>query len=772
MPEYSYIGKNVIRPDAIPKVTGEALFTADLNLPKMLVGKVLRSPHPHARIVSIDTSNALRLPGVKAIVTGADTPGEKWGVFPYTRDQRMIQTDRVRYVGDEVAGVAAVDEDTALEALDLIKVEYELLPAVFDPLDAMAEGAPVIHQEYPGNVHIHVSIDVGDVDAAFASAHLIREDTYRAVEDSYFMAEPYAVTASCDLAGNLEVWCPNAGPHMKSKPLANALRMPLSKIKVRKVCIGGAFGGRSEICPADFIASLLSIKTRRPVKIVYTREENSTATRMGHAMITTHKIGVDKNGVVQARQVTSYLDGGAYTSTGPIAVSVPFLCMEQAYRHPNVRFNGYRVYTNKPIRGMIRIHGRAFACGLEEQLDTVAAELGLDPVEIRLRNCRRPNEYPPTNSFIGSCGMVECIEKAAESSGFKEKFGKLPPYRGIGLGINSVQTGFPLGIRGGSQAFIKFNEDGGATIVSGVVDNGQGNDTMLIQIAAEELGLPMEEISLLSADTELTPNDPGSYSMVSTFAGGNAVRLAAIDAKKQLFEIAADKLEANPADLVARNNKIYVKGSPDISLPLAKVVRLALIQNKPIMGRGHFAPEVDHRREWVSNPSGQLSQAFSFGATVVEVEVDPETGVVTTLSATAAQDCGYALNPRLVEVQFESSVAMGGTGGMLTEGCRWHHGHLLNPTQLDYLVPVAADMPRVKNIIVQSLDPVGPYGAKEAGMSIAMSAAQAYMGAICNATGIRFKEFPITPDKIIAALEEKQNSLKKSDRSQDEGGKD
>jgi len=763
MSDYSVIGKSVPRLDAVPKVTGEARFTADLQLPRMLCGKILRSPHAHARILNIDVTQALKLPGVKAVITGKDTPGHKWGVFPYTRDQQMLQTSKVRYVGDEVAAVAAIDEETAEEALELITVDYEILPAVFDPLEAMKDDAPLVHEELKSNVHIHVPIQVGNVEQGFAKAHLIREDTFYADEDSYFMSEPYAVAASFDHAGNLEVWCPNAGPHMKSKPLSNALNLPLNKVKVRKICIGGAFGGRSEICPADFICSLLAMKTRRPVKIVYTREENSIATRQGHAMITTIKTGVDKNGVVVARDIKCILDGGAYTSTGPIAVSVPFLCHEQAYRVPDVRFNGYRVYTNKPIRGMIRIHGRSFACGIDQQLDRMGQELNIDPVEMRLRNARQPGETTSTGSYVASCGMTECIQKAAEKIGWKEKWEKLPPYHGIGIGINSVQTGFPLGIRGGSQAFIKFNEDGGVTVVSGVVDNGQGNDNMLIQVAAEELGMPMDQIELLSADTELTPNDPGSYSMVTTFAGGNAVRLAAQDARAQLFDLAANQLEANPADLVARDGNIYVKGSPDRAVPIPKVVRRALIKGKPIMGRGSFSPQVDHRREWVSNPHGQLSQAFSFGATAVELKVDPETGQVTVLKVVAAQDCGYALNPRMVEVQFEGGVAMGGQGGMLTEHHEWFQGHCLNPTMLDYKVPLACDMPPIETAIVETLDPAGPYGAKEAGMSVAMSAAQGYAGAICNATGVWYDRFPLTPERILEGLENKQLAEKKNE---------
>ncbi|HEY3277964.1 MAG TPA: xanthine dehydrogenase family protein molybdopterin-binding subunit [Syntrophorhabdaceae bacterium] len=758
MKKYSYVGKSAKRIDTASKACGEVLFTADLTLPRMLVGKVLRSPHSHARIVSIDTSKAEKLPGVKAVVTGKDGFGEKWGVFRYTQDQAFMPTDKVRYVGEEVAAVAAVDEDTALAALDLIDVRYELLPPVYTIEEAMAEGAPLIHEDKPGNLNIHVNIDVGDVEKGFRDSYLIVEDEFSAPEDSYFQSEPYAVVAQFDNNGNLEIWMPNAGPHLKAKPLSNCLHMPLSKVRVRKIAIGGHFGGRSEINPADVVCAFLAKKAKLPVKIVYTREENSVCTRQGHGMKVKIKTGVDKYGKVLARDITSYLDGGAYSSTGPIAVSVPFLCMEQAYRMDNVRFNGYRIFTNKPIRGMIRIHGRAFGTGVDLQLDMIGEKLGIDPIEMRLRNARQPGDTTPTKSFVASCGLSETIKITAEHSHFMEKFNKLPPFHGIGIGVNSVQTGFPMGIRGGSQAFIKFTEDGTVTVISGVVDNGQGNDNMIVQITSEELGLPPEDIQLVTADTEVTPSDPGSYSMCETFVGGNAVRLAAIDAKEQLFGVAAPMLKADAKDLVAKDRKIMVKDHPEISISLGKAVRTALARGQSISGQGSYWPKVDPKREWVENPYGQLCEAFSFGATIAEVKVDPETGMVEVIEVWAAQDLGMALNPKVVEGQFEGGIAMGGQGGMLTEYHLWNKGRVLNPNQLEYKVPLAADMPKINCYIVETIDPNGPYGAKESGMSVSMSAAQAYCGAICNAIGVYIKEYPITPDKILKALEEKNKS--------------
>lgn len=756
MEKFSLLGKDMKRIDTAAKATGEAIFSADLTLPRMLIGKALRSPYPHARIVAIDTSKAERLPGVKAVITAKDMCGDKWGVFRYTQDQQFLPTEKVRYVGEEVAAVAAIDEDTALQALMLIDVQYEVLPSVFTIDDAIAAGAPQLHDAYPNNINVHVKIDVGDIEKGFNESYLVREDLFSAPEDAYFQGEPYAVVAQFDQAGNLEIWMPNAGPHMKAKPLSNVLKIPLNKVRVRKITIGGAFGGRSEISPADVICAFLARKALRPVKIVYTREENTVATRQAHALVTKIKTGVDREGKVLARDITCHMDGGAYSSTGPIATSVPFLCMEQAYRMDNVRYNGYRILTNKPIRGMYRVHGRAFACGIDIQLDMIGAALGIDPLTMRLRNARQTGDYTPTRSYVASCGMTESIVKAGEKSGWKEKFGKLPSYHGIGIGCNSVQTGFPMGIRGGSQAFIKLNEDGGITVITGIVDNGQGNDNMVVQIAAEELGLTPDDVQLISADTEVTPSDPGSYAMCETFIGGNAVRLAAQDVKKKLFRIVAGEFGIGVDNLTARDRKIFVTENPEKSMSIAKAVRIALSRNESISGEGSYWPNVDPKREWVKNPYGQLSETFSFGTVIAEVKVDPETGQVEVLEVTAAQDVGFALNPQVIEGQFEGGVAMGGQGGMLSEFLQWHEGRVLNPTQFGYLVPLAIDMPKINNIIVETIDPKGPYGAKEAGMSVAMSAAQAYCGAISNAVGVYFHDYPITPDKIVQAIEKKK----------------
>ena len=756
MNDHSVAGQRRPRIDSVAKATGEALYTADLVLPRMLCGKILRSPHAHAKILNIDTSKAERLSGVKAIVTGKDTRGVKWGVFRYTRDQQLLPVDKVRYFGEEVAAVAAVDKDTAMEALELIRVDYEVLPAVFDPVEAMQPGAPRIHDHVENNVNVLVPVAVGDVEKGFAEAYYVREDRFTAVEHAYTQVEPYAVLASCDASGNLQVWLPNASPHTKAKALANLFKMPLHKVKVRKCYSGGAFGGRSDIFPGEFIAALLARKAGRPVKIVYTREESFTSVRQVHSHIVDVKTGVRKDGTFIATEIRSIMDGGAYSSTGPIAASVPFLVWEETYRLPNVRFQGYRIYTNKPIRGMYASHGRGFLGGLGMQLDMIAEELGIDAVEMRLRNALHTGDTQATGSRIISCGLSEAIQKAAEKSGWNEKRGKLPYGKGIGMGCNGMMVGFPMGIRGGSSAYLKFNEDAGATLISGVADTGAGNDSMMVQIAADVLGLRMDEINLVSADSEITTLDQGSYSQAAAFVSGNAVRAAAEDARRQLLAVAAEMLEADAGTLDLRDHRVFVVEEPEKNVPLHRIIRTALLKNRPIMGRGSYMPHVDLKREWTSNPRGQQAGTFSFGAFVAEVEVDTETGQVKLVQVTGAHDCGFAINPMGVEGQIEGNVGRAGVGASLLEEHYWDNGQMLNANMLEHKVPLAVDMPPVIHpIIVESMDPEGPFGAKEAGLAGAMNLFQAVGNAIYDAIGVWIKDFPLTPDKVLEAMARK-----------------
>ncbi len=756
MKDYKILGKGIPRIDTPMKATGEALFTADIKLPRMLTGRVLHSPHAHAVIKNIDTSKAEALLGVRAVVTREDSFDVRWGVFKYTQDHQLIAVDKVRFIGEEVAAVAAEDEETAQAALDLIEVEYEILPAVFDADKAMEEGAPLIHEDHPNNINIHVNIDVGDIEKGFTESHLVREDRFSSSGETYGMLEPYTVIASYKPAGSLEIWVPTASPHTKAKALSNLLKIPLNKVIVRRSNVGGALGGRSDIFPLDFITATLSRKAKRPVKITYNREESLTCTRQVHDMIVDVKTGVSKTGEILAQDIKVIMGGGGYSSTGPIAASVPFLVWEETYRLPSVRLNSYRVYTNKPIRGMYRCHGRAFLGGLGMQLDMIAHDLGIDPVEIRLRNALHAGEFQATGSKIFGCGLTDAIKGAAKKSDWTAKRGKMGPGRGIGMGANGMMCGFPMGIRGGSSAIIKFNEDGYPTILTGVVDNGQGNYHAMVQICAEVLGLNVPDIHLVAADTEVTTLDMGAYSQAAVFVGGNAVKNAAEDARKQIFSMAAELLDCSAAELDIAEGKVFVKNDPSRSLGLHKIIRKGLLDNTPVIGRGSYMPEVSRTREWVKNPVGQQAGTFSFGANVVEVEVDMETGEVSVVHATGFHDCGFPINLKGVEGQYEGSIASGGLGSTLMEEHLWKDGRMLNPDFLEYKMPLAVDMPEISANVVITDDPKGPFGAKEAGLFGSMNSFQAIGNAIFDATGVWIKEFPITPDKVLKALEEKK----------------
>jgi CO/xanthine dehydrogenase Mo-binding subunit len=747
------IGQSVPRTDSLAKVTGQAHYTADMKLPGMLVAKVLRSPYPHARLLAVDVSPALKIPGVKAAVIGSDGHGVKWGVFRYTQDHAMLPIDKVLYVGEDVAAVAAIDEETALEALDLIKVEYEPLPAVFDPVAAMAPEAPQIHDEYPGNINVHVHIDVGDVESAFRESFIVREDTFKAAGEAYAMMEPYAVVAHYN-SGYLDLWMPNAGPHVRAKALSNLLKIPLNKVRVRHVFSGGAFGGRSEVAPGDFITSLLSIKSGKPVKLVLSREENAISTRQVHDMIATIKTGVKQDGTILAKEFKVIYDGGAYSSTGPIAASIPYYVYEEAYRFPNVKYDGYRVYTNKGIRGMYGCHGRAFLAGNEVQLDMIAKELNIDPVEIRLRNGLVSGEQTATKSWITSGNLAEPIEKAAKKAGWNSKWGKLPRNKGIGMGCVAIMTGFPMGFRSGSSCYVKLNDDGHATVVTGIVDNGQGNESMAVQIASEVLGMPMEDINLISADTEATNLDPGAYSQAAAFVGGNAVKKACEDARRQILALASEKLGEPSEDLDLQDRMVVCLRNAEKKMPISWITREAFFRAKPVAGIGSYIPKIDFDREWVSRPFGQMAGTYSFGASVAEVEIDEETGKVAMPHFVTAHDCGKALNPMAVEGQMEGSVQQAGVAAII-EGNLWDEGFLLNPDLLEYKVPLACDMPEIDTIIVESGDPEGPFGAKEGGLTVRMNAYSAVACAVGDAIGVQFSELPLTPDRVLAMIEKK-----------------
>jgi len=776
MEELSYVGKSVPRKDGVEKATGRALYTVDMVLPGMLWGKILRSPYPHARILNIDTSRAERLPGVKAVVIGKDTLGIKHGFVEtprYPPDQYLLAMDRVRYIGEEVAAVAAIDEYVAEEALNLIQVDYEELPAVFDPEEAMKPEAPEIHPSHPKvkepykNIGGKTESGWGNVEKGFDKSYLVREDRFEGQLRTHCYMEPQATLASFDLSGKLNVWTSSQGPFIKRAKLATTLGLPFSNVRVLKAYVGGAYGGKIDLFSHEFCASLLSIKVQRPVKIVCTREEVFESARHGQPILVELKTGVKKDGTLVAQQVRVINNSGAYRGSGVVVI---FLCwgfVMLCYRIPNLKYEGYSVYTNNPVRAPQRGHGAPnLRFAVESQMDTIAEELGIHPVEIRLKNARQKGDILPNEDSVRNCGLVECIERAAEATRFKEIYGKRKSQegqrirRGLGMGVSSYFSG-SLIYPNTSAAIVKLNDDGTVSLLTGALDIGQGAETILCQIVAEELGVSMDDIRVVAADTETTPVDIGAWISGGAYVSGNAVKMAASDARRQLFEVAAQKLEANPEDLIAKNREISVKGIPGRSISFTQAVAASITKRRgnPIIGQGHFRTMKDiPAHPSLATTKGRWSDNYAFDAQVAEVEVDMETGQVKLVKATTAHDCGFPINPLLVEGQIDGQVSMA-QGHALWEEVLMKKGKTLTTSFLDYKIPCAKDLVESHyiDVITERYEKDTPYRTKEVGEGYVSGMVAAIANAVYDATGVRVKTFPILPEKILMGLKEKRN---------------
>lgn len=748
------VGKSLPRLDAVAKATGSADYVADLKLPRMLHGKILRSPLPHARILNVDMEQARRLPGVKAVVCGRDTPGVKYGILstrPSTLDEEALAVEKARYVGDEVAAAAAVDEETAREALDLIRVDYEELPAVFDPFEAMQKGAPKVH-DVDRNVGMEVNWTVGDVEAGFAEADHVREDVFSTHGQAHATLETHAALASFEPSGRLTLWSTTQSPYAMTKNLARTLGLREGDIRVIKPHLGGGFGGKHQMLSLDFAAAFLSMRTGRPVKIVHDREEEFYATRQRHPMTLTLKTGVKRDGALVAKACVNVADGGAYNSHGVLIIGRAGAQLSLIYRVPHFRYKGYLVYTNNPVGGAFRGFGNLQARFADEsQMDLLAADLGLDPVEIRLRNARQPDEVTPHGWKVTSCGLSECIREAAERIGWKEKRGKLPFGRGVGLATGGYYSGSRY-VHDTSGAYVRLLEDGSVGLITGAPDIGQGSDTALAQIAAEELGVRLEDVRVTSADSGLAPVDEGAFASRVTFVAGNAVKRAAADAKRQLLEKTAGLLEVHPDDLRVSGGRISVAGKPGLAMTVAEAVTAVMKADGGgnLLGRGTYAPDVEKLNP--ETGAGNISGAYSFGAQAAEVEVDVRTGRVKVLRMTAAIDCGRALNPLAVKGQMEGSIVMG-LGWALSEEFVRVEGKTLNTSFLDYHVPRVESVPPIEVTLVEALDPLGPFGAKGMSEGSMLPTAPAVASAVADAVGVRIADLPITSEKILRALE-------------------
>ena len=755
MKNFSVVGKNIPRPDAKAKVTGQAQFTDDIKFPGMLYGKILRSPVAHARIVRIDTSKAKRLPGVKAVITGEDTPKinfGNWRLVPESMDEYPLAIDKVRFVGDEVAAVAAIDEDIAEEALSLIEVEYEELPAYFDVDSAMAEGAVPIHENVKNNISLSRKIDYGDLEKAFKEADYIREDWFTVHAVSHAYMEPCSCVAKTDLDGRITIWTSTQTPYFVQCLLARTLGMRENDIRVIKPFVGGGFGGKMEMRKWEFCAAFISKLTGKPVKFTLSRQEELMAGRRRHGMKLYSKVAFKKDGTILGKEFKAYLDGGAYNSMGPTAA---FLCGNFGgflYKYPSYRYEGYHVYTNKPPAGAMRGFGAPQSLYVTEvQMNMAAEDLGIDPIDLRLKNAMETGYEIPGVAKIHSCGFKESLERVRKLTDWDRKRKEYKKHGGKGIGVgcysfisggafNWFNTQYPF-----SAAEVRVFDDGTAHLLTMAADIGQGCDLVLRQILAEELGIRVEDIRLTAADTAVTPQaDLGTWGSRVTFMVGNAVINAARKIKEELFKVVSLKFNANVIhDMECKNGRVYLKNRPDRGISFAEAVRLAQKYNRgePLRAYGSYVPR----------GHGLVSPAFSFGAQVIEVEVDKETGIIEVKKATTVHDCGTEINPMAVQGQLEGSIQMG-LGYATCEQFHMKDGKTLNTNFLDYKIPTALDMPESESYTVETYDPYGPYGAKEAGEGLVSPTAPAIEDAVYMATGVRIKDLPITPEKILRGL--------------------
>lgn len=752
--DYSVVGKRVQRVEGYGKVTGEAKFVADVALTGMLEGKILRSPFPHARVLSIDTSKARELTGVRAVVTAEDTVKRPWGAF--IQDQYPLAVEKVRYVGDEVAAVAAVDPDTAEEALSLIDVEWEELPAIFDPEAAMVEGAPLVHEDKERNIAMVIDVERGDVQKAFSESDLVVEDTFESMHQWHCAIETIGSVAEYASRGKYTIHMNTQTLFMARGRIAWALGVSEADVRIIQTEVSGGFGGKSCDDNNAIIAAILARKAGKPVRIINSREEEFLAgSRPRVPMKVWVKMGFANNGRIRAKQLRIVADNGAYSGKAPAIAGVSALRHDTCYKYTDVKTEAWLVYTNKIPTGAFRGFGNPSAdWAVEQMLDIGAQELGIDPADLLRLNAAEPGYISPHGNRVEGCELKQCIDMVEEQIGWKMKREEKVPYRGVGIACTVHVSGKRhfMDYDGGS-ATIKVNVDGKVFILSGEGEIGQGASTVFCQIAAEELGVLVEDVSISQADTDLTTFCLGAYGSRLTYVGGNAIKSAAANLKRDLLETAAELLEAKTDELDSRDSCICVRGSEERTVTVKEVASARLFRRggAPIVVSGSF--DADSVMQDTVR-SGNESGAYNFGCQAAEVEVDPETGEVRILSYAASADCGTVINPIGAEGQLEGAVAQG-IGYALTEGVEFEDGRPSDPNFSGYRIPSVRDMPPLKLGFAESYEPTGPFGAKGLGELGTDPTAAAIGNAIYDAVGVRIRTLPITPSKVLNALQEK-----------------
>ncbi|HJQ24905.1 MAG TPA: molybdopterin cofactor-binding domain-containing protein [Blastocatellia bacterium] len=758
---HKVIGKPFRKVDARAKCNGQTRFADDISLPRMLYCKLLRSPVPHALIKRIDTTRARQLPGVVAVITGSDLP-IPYGILPVSQDEHALCIDKVRMIGDPVAAIAAVDEDTAFEAMDLIEVEYERLKTISTIEEGVYVDEPRIH-EYGdgGNIHKRVSLEFGDVDEGFAEADHVREDVFFYEGNTHLPLEQHAAVAHFDADNKLTLWSATQTPHYVHRALAKVLGLPAAHIRVIATPNGGGFGGKSDPFNHEVVVAKLAMMTGRPVKITLTREEVFYCHRGRHPVLMWVKTGVKRDGAITAMHFRTFLDGGAYGSYGVASTFYTGALQTVTYNVPRYKFEGVRVFTNKPPCGPKRGHGTPqprFA--LEAHLDKIAEEIGISPVDIRRRHLAPAFSVTANYLRIGSMGLGACIDKIIEASDWQNKFRRLPYGKGVGFACSSYLCGAGLPIYWNNMPHsgvqLRLDRQGGVCVLCGSTDIGQGSDSILAYIVAEVLGIDPFDIRVVTADTDLTPVDLGSYSSRVTLMTGNAALQAAERARELLTIAVAEKLNVPIENIAFAERRAFDVENPEVGVSFAEAVVLAESKFGTIGTVGSYTPPRSPGK--FKGAGVGPSPAYSYSAAVVEVGVDPETGIVTVERCWIAHDIGQSINPVLVMGQVEGSVYMGLGEALMEEMTYRANRNVVHkfPSMLEYKSPTTLEMCDVKTFLIEDPDPNGPFGAKEVGQGPLLPVPPAVVNAIYDAVGVRIDEVPATPEKVLAALRAKQ----------------
>jgi len=786
---YKIIGKPAPLIDSRAKVMGQALYTDDIRLHNPLTIRILRSPYPSADILALDVAEALALPGVKGVLTGADFKNT-FGVLTISKDEPAIARDVVRYEGEPVAAVAAETAEIADRALSLIKVDYQITEGVFDSKKALKPTGRPLHPELKrdNNLHKKVLQEFGDLEQGFAEADVVVEKRFRFASINHAFTEPHATQVEIDNKGNITVYSATQVPHYLHMAMAEVLEIPEHRIRIVKPHLGGGFGGKSDPFPHEMIAAKFALELGRNIRLKFSREEVFFSHHGRHQTDLTMKLGFNREKGITALNLDTLIDGGAYGSFGIVTTYYNGVLLQGPYKVPNFRFHVNRMYTNKPMCGAMRGHGGVnprFAS--EVLLDMACAETGMDPAETRLNMIHKENTLTTNEFRVTSVGLRNGLKEAMRRTNWKEKHGKLPYGKGIGVACGFFISGSALPIHWNklpaSTVRMTIDHDGGVTVFSGATDIGQGSDTMLAQMAAEVLGQPLENVKVISADTRTTPVDLGSYSSRVTFMAGNASRNAAIRMRKLLVEAACELLDIAPptyekpeppedffrqggrkpdfAQGFLGANPDYSDGftiedglircdSSNASVTYLEAVEKALEFDGILQTSGTYrAPKLGGS---FKGAGAGLSPSYSFTAFIVEVTVDPETGFIKVDKATCAHDCGMPLNPLAVNGQIEGCIHMG-LGQALMEEMVYDKGATQNGSFLEYKIPSAFEQPEVDIVPAYSDDSEGPFGAKEAGEGILAPVIPAIANAVYDAVGIRLTQLPMRPDRVLAALE-------------------